>query len=612
MAERNSRNPGSRYWRKTVEAVLVAAVVILVNMVAAPVNLRWDVTADRIYSFSDGTLKILEKIRHPVTLRLFYSSHAIHLPLHLKNYARRVIDMLGEYQKAGAGKVKIEIYDPRPDSDVQEWAERFGIEGFNLPGGQKAYFGLTALAADQEETIPFLDPSREAHLEYDITRIISRVQSAERKTIAVVSALPVFGGPSAGFGAPPSLRQPWMFIQELRKSYTVLKVDPGRKELPSGTDLLLLFHPKAVSQELLESIDRFARGGGRILAFLDPVCLLDNPQTSMASSDLGGLLKKWGIGFDPKKIVADLDHPTQVRVSDSRSESNPLWISASGRAFNRHEPITGQLEEMLLPVAGSFKVDSRSGLKATDLIVSGKAAALVEGFKYGFDAETLRKDLKPNAGPLSLALKVSGRLPAEGSLTAGKEKAIKSAPATMVLVADADMLYDGYYVAKQNFMGYTITRVFNDNLNFLLNACELLTGSRDLVAIRSRGRFTRPFTKVEELAKKARQKWLNREQELARAAAEANRKLQQLERQKELARQTIISQAQQEEIRRFQEEKQRIDKELKIVRRNLRADIDNLGRMVKLINLVLMPLLVALAGIGYSLYQNRKAQRRDG
>ncbi len=609
MAKRNFRTPGSRPWRKTIEAVLVATVVILVNMAAVPVNLRWDVTSDRIYSFSDGTLKILEHIRQPVTLRLFYSSHSIHLPLHLKNYARRVIDMLGEYQKAGGGKVKIEIYDPKPDTDVQEWAERFGIEGFNLPGGQKAYFGLTALAADQEETIAFLDPNREAHLEYDITRIISRVQSAERKTIAVVSSLPVFGGPSTTFGAPPSMRQEWMFIQELRKSYTVLKVDSNQKQLPPATDLALLFHPKGLDPKLLESIDHFARSGGRILAFLDPVCLMDNPQTSLASSDLGGLLKKWGISFDSKKIVADLDHPTQVRVSDSQSESNPLWISVSGQAFNRQDPITGQLEEMLLPVAGSFKVNPQSGLKATDLIVSGKAAALVEGFKYGFDAQTLRKDLQPNAGPLTLALKLSGPLPGPaGNQEKGSQS---SASTTMVLVADADMLYDGYYVSRQNFMGYNITRVFNDNLNFLLNTCELLTGSQNLVSIRSRGRFTRPFTRVEELAQKARQKWLSREQELARAAEEANRKLQQLERQKDMARQTIISQAQQEEIRRFQEEKQRINKELKIVRRNLRADIDTLGQMVKLINIVLMPLLVAFAGIGYSLYQSRKAQRRD-
>ncbi len=612
MAERSHPDRTFKNWKKPVEAALVIALVVLLNLVAAPLNWRWDVTADRIYSFSEGTLKILADLRRPVTLRLFYSSHAIQLPLHLKNYARRVRDMLGEYQKAGGGKINVEIYDPKPDTDVEEWAERFGIEGFNLPGGQRGYFGLTALAGDQEETIAFLDPSREAHLEYDITRIISRVQSAERKKIAVISALPVFGGPSATFSAPPTNRRPWMFIQELQKSYRVVKVDPNQKELPSETDLLLLFHPKGLDKKLLEAIDDFAGRGGRILAFIDPVCLLDNPQTSMASSDLGQLLEKWGVAFDPKKIVADLDHPTEVRVSSSRSESNPLWISASGKAFNRDDPITAQLEEMLLPVAGSFKIEPKSGLRATALIVSGKAAALVEGFKFGFDAETLRKDLKPDAGPLTLALKLTGHLAGSASLAvAGKNKAQPPAT-TMVLVADADMLYDGYYVAKQDFMGYTITRVFNDNLNFLLNACELLTGSQDLVSIRSRGRFARPFTRVEELAKQARRKWLSREQELARAAEEANRKLQQLERQKDLARQTIVSQAQQEEIRRFQEEKQRINKELKIVRRNLRAEIDSLGRMIKLINLVLMPLLVAFGGIGYSLYQTRKAQRRNG
>ncbi len=609
MTSNKYADSGSPAIKKAVEAVLVVALVVLINILAIPVNLRWDVTADRIYSFSEGTLNILKDIRRPVTLRLFYSSHVIQLPLHLKNYARRVIDMLYEYQKSGSGKISVEIYDPRPDSDVEEWAERFGIEGFNLPGGQRAYFGLTALAADQEETIAFLDPNRESQLEYDITRIISKIQSPEQKTIAILSALPVFGSPPTGFGAPPRLRQPWMFIKELRKLYNVVKIEPNAKELPANIDLLMLYHPKGLDQKLLKAIDRYAHKGGRILAFLDPVCLLDNPQTSMAASDPGWLLKSWGIKFDNKKIVADLDHPTNVRVSNTKSESNPLWITANAEAFNKDEPIMAQLEEMLLPVAGSFDLDKKSSLQSTVLIHSGKSSAKVEGFKYGFDAETLLKDIKLTNKTYILAVKINGLLPP--AKISGAPDIRGQKPTTMVLVADADMLYDGYYVSQQDFMGYTITQAFNDNLNFLLNTCEMLTGSQDLIAIRSRGRFERPFTTVEELAKRARQKWLSREQELARAAEEANRKLQQLERQKDLAQQTIISEAQQEEIRRFQEEKQRITKELKIVRRNLRADIDNLGRVVKLINLLLMPFLVAFGGIGYSLYKTRKAQRKS-
>jgi ABC-type uncharacterized transport system involved in gliding motility auxiliary subunit len=176
----------------------------------------------------------------------------------------------------------------------------------------------------------------------------------------------------------------------------------------------------------------------------------------------------------------------------------------------------------------------------------------------------------------------------------------------IIIIADADGLYDNYYVNKQNLFGYTISNIFNDNLNLLLNSAEMLIGSEALIKIRSRGSFERPFTKVKELEAHAQKHWLVREQELVRKVEQTNAKLQQLEQQKDTSQRAIISPEQEAEIEKFQEEKKRINDELKVVRRNLRSDIEALGATVKFINIFLMPILVSIAGILYAIYLRRR------
>jgi ABC-type uncharacterized transport system involved in gliding motility auxiliary subunit len=135
----------------------------------------------------------------------------------------------------------------------------------------------------------------------------------------------------------------------------------------------------------------------------------------------------------------------------------------------------------------------------------------------------------------------------------------------------------------------------------------MLAGGQSLINIRSRGKFQRPFTRVQALEQKAQARWLDREQELLQKIDATNQKLQELEQRKDASQKLILSEEQEAEIQKFQEERLRINQELKVVRRNLRADIEALGTTVKLINIFLMPLLVCIAGIGYAVYRrNRK------
>ena len=603
--------------------ILVLAILVLINIIFSRVNFRWDLTQDKLYSLSEGTKKILTDLKQDVVIKFFYTSDNENTPVHIKNYAKRVEDFLSEYENYSNGKVKIEVLNPKPDSQEEDWANQYGIEGNNMPMGDKVYFGLVAVAADQEEAIPTLDPTREEQLEYDVTRIISRVQSSKKQKIGIISALPVFGQPAQGFMPQPQAAQPWLLINELKKSYDVSQININETNIGDDIDVLIAIHPKGLSEGLQYAIDQYVLKGGNFIVFVDPFSISDPVQGQQPrSSSLKKLFTAWGVEFDASKVVIDFDYPTRLRTQNNKVEENPMWLSVQSQAFNSDNIITGQLESVLMPVAGAIKKASDSKYEYESLIQSSANSSMTDAFRARFGgAKQFRRDFKASIDKYDLAVKIRGKF--KTAFPGGKPKPKSESKddldksdtkhlsegevtSTIIIVSDADMLSDNYYVSRQNFLGFKIARVFNDNLNFLLNANEMLTGSEALISIRSRGKFERPFTKVQELEKKAQAKWLSREQELTRKVEETNQKLRQLEQQKDTSQAVIISDKQEAEIKKFQKEKTRIKKELKEVRRNLRADIEKLGTTIKFINIFLMVFIVAIAGSFYALYKRKK------
>ncbi len=594
--------------------ILVLVILILVNVLFSKATLRWDITQDKLYSLSANTRSILADLEQPVTLKVFFSQSIPNVPVTIKSYAGRLIDFLSEYEQHSSGKLVLEIFDPKQDSDEEEWAHNFGIEGIDLPTGDRMYLGLVAAAADQQQAIPMMDPAGEERLEYDITRLIWRVQSAQKPKIGVVSSLPVFGGGPRGFGMPQQGMQPWVFINELRKTYDVQKIEPSSERIDENVNLLLLMHPKNLDDKLLYAIDQFILKGGNVVAFIDPVSVTDSTPGPSKASAADKLLTAWGLSLDTVKVVADYDMATRLRGRDNRVEDNPLWLSVGVDAFNTKNIITAQLEKMLLPVAGALKFKETEGIEYEVLIQSSLNSTLEDTFKARMGADEIRRNFKPSADQYDLAARLTGRFnsiygdapppaTAKDAESKDKPKHLKTGQtkATVIVVADTDFLYDGYYVNRQSFLGFQIAQVFNDNLNFLLNACEMLTGSRDLIGLRTRAKLERPFTRVEALRKRAQAQWLVEEQELVAKVEATNRKLSELERQKDPSQKMIVSQAQEEEIRRFQQEKRDVSKRLKEVRRNLNADIEALGNRIKFINIFLIPLCVLIAGALFGL-----------
>ncbi len=620
----------SAIWHKKMLSafgiLLVLVMLVLVNLLLAGSNLRLDATSEGLYSLSDGSRRIVQALKEPVTLKFFFSRKGVPLPEYLTIYGRRVQDFLEEYRKSAPDKIKVEILDPRPDSDEQDWALKYGLQGLPLPGGETIYFGLVALAADQESAIPFLDPARETQLEYDLTRMLDRVQSPRRKKIGILSSLPIFGLNPRAMGMPGAAQEmpPWLFVQELRKTHAVEELNPATAQVAPDLDLLILVQPEGLDERLWYAIDQYLLGGGRLLLFTDPMTTLGPPRSPAAGpSPLARLLAAWGVQIEEDKAVADFGHATRLRNASGQVENNPFWLSLQAEAFNTENIISAQLESMLLPVAGFLRQLPGGPYRYESLLRSSAQAAIEPSLKARGGMDALRRDFKPGQTALDLAVMVRGRFksafplgappPAEppaGDAAAGARPHIAEAPAetTVVIAADADLLFDGYSVDQQSFLGLNLSRTFNDNLNFALNAVEMLTGSEALISLRTRGRFERPFTRVQALENRAQGRWLEREQALLRMADETNRRIAALQKQKETSQKFVLNKDQEAELQKFREEKIRINRELKEVRRSLNAEIESLGNRLKFANLFVVPVLVAFGGLTYA--WRRKPRRR--
>ncbi len=439
--------------------------------------------------------------------------------------------------------------------------------------------------------------------------------------MAVISSLPVMGSPQMmmpmGRGQPP-----WIAISELRKQYEVTQISENLPDIPPGTDLLLLIHPRNLSEQVWYAVDQYIMRGGRVLAFVDPACLVAAQSEEgmyggqAARSDLNRLSEAWGIGMDPGKMIADLRAGTPIRVGPDRAERSPSWLSLRENNVNRDDVATSLLNYLMLPLVGAFTGKPNANLTMEILLHSSDEAGLVDssGLMMGF--YDTRKEFEKLGRPLPIALRLKGRFPSAfpGGLSGSNVLAGAQTPlaqgtndAVVVLVGDADFISDQYAVEQMNFFGQSVAQLANDNLNFLLNMVEQLSGSEALIGLRSRGTYDRPFTRVVELEKAAQERWQAEERKLTEKLQKTQARLRGLEMNKDKDQRFILSPEQKKEIEQFRQEQFQTERELKEVRKNLRYDIEVLGIKLKVLNIVAVPALVALFGVARGAWRRARA-----
>ncbi len=610
-----------------VSLLALLALVVLVNAAFSRVLWRIDLTEDRLYTISPGTRALLAELDRDVTLQFYFSRSLDEVPIPIRQFAQRVEELLGEYALRSGGRIEVESLDPRPDTEVEDWAQRFGLHATPVGAiGAPFYLGVVAISGTREAAIPVLSPHQEEELEYNLSRLIQEATRTHQPTVGIISPLPVLGQTEG----PPGTSEEWMFVQELRRLHEVERLSLNTTEIPDHIDLLMVIQPTDTQPATLYAIDQFLMRGGRMIAFLDPWSVANEFLSGAQPQPHGGnvdpfntLLQAWGFRLDPNQLVADRRFATTLANQHGRPVNNVVWLSLTREGMNRQDMSTAAMSELMLAGAGAFVGEPVEGITQTPLLKSSGASGTVATFMGSRRDDGGASLMQPAQGRQVIAMRLQGRFPSaypdgppprpgapkeEDAFTSSAHIALGERDAAVVLIADADILFDQFAVRQINIFGHTMFEPLNDNLPFVINITEQMSGNEHLIGLRARAAFSRPFERVRDLERAAQERWRQEEERLQQRMMEVEQSIQQMQfAQQDGAQQLILSAAQREELDRFQEELFETRMQLQEVRRNLRRDIEQLGIRIKAINVAGVPLLVGLLGTIKGLWRRRRA-----
>lgn len=628
--------------------LVVALILFVAFNVFANVGLksaRVDLTQSKLYTLSDGTKNILANLNEPIRMRFYFSKKLASDNGGIVSFAQRVQELLEEYVAHSNGKLTLEVSDPEPFSEEEDRAVGYGLQGVPASAsGELLYFGLAATnTTDNEEIVPFFQESKEESLEYDITKLVYNLSNPKKPIVGLLTSLPMEGNPMARMQNPNADADGWFLMEQLHQTFEVRNVPPTAEKIDPEIGVMMVVHPQGITPQTLFALDQFVLRGGKLLAFIDPYCdvqqVQSDPQNPMSammanrSSNLGPLLGAWGLEMSPDMLAGDRNNAARVGFKNQPVDYI-VWLQLGREKDNlsKDDFVTGQLNSLLLATPGFLAKKDDATTTIVPLLTTSTNSMRVpkSSVQFSPDPTGLLERFVSGNEKLMLAARVSG--PAKTAYPEGKPKpesasdgsvptepdapALKESqgPINVIVVADADMLEDRFWTRTQNFFGQKVAMPTANNADFAINALDNLSGSNDLISLRSRGRFNRPFDKVVEIRRQAETSFHQREKELEDKLRDTETKIAELQNKKDGASSLILSPEQQKEIEQFRDEKVKTRKELRKVKHDMQKDIESLDTRLKMANILLIPALVILYAIGaaFARSQRKSASVAEG
>ena len=639
---------------------VAVSLLIAVGLISALPSVRIDLTEDELFSLADGTRNIVSGLEEPIELIFFYSESATEDQPQIRSYGTRVQELLREIVIASNGNLSLRIVDPEPFSEEEDLATQYGVQPVPVTqGGPGIYFGLVAAQLDNDpalqvsETMPLIRPDQEQFLEYEFMKLVTRVANPDLQVIGLLTTLDIDGGfdPMTG-----QATQQWMITDFIRQLYELRRIETEAESIDDDVDILMIVHPESLSEQTLYAIDQHVMRGGKTLVFLDPTADSMVSRSARGSmipagmrSDLPGLLEAWGVDYSPDKVLTDNTLALRVQMGQgSRPVAHIGMIGANRTALAEDDIITRRLENLNLSSAGALAPREGATTRFEPLIQSSSDAMLMDAslLEDVLDPSVLFDEFVSANERYTIAARISGVIatafpdgrPVSASASAEAEATEDEAVAddagseiesseeesteidplqghlaqtdgeTNILVfADTDVLTDRLWVQVAQFLGQRIPQPYANNGDFVINALDNLSGGADLVSIRSRGRYSRPFERVVKMQREADDRLRTEEAALLERLAATEEQLAALntgENGQPLGQLTPEIQA---EIDRFNAELLDTRRSLRDVQFQLTADIEELGSNLKWFNTAAIPMLLTVLALFISL---TRAQRR--
>ena len=646
--------------RATLAVLLIAAISVCAVLIGrkAAGRARIDLTEHRLYTLSQGTRNVLSKLSQPIELRLYYSAvGAMKAPEGIRFYStyyQYVRDLLSEYEGLANGKLIVKVIDPRPFSQEEEDAIKYGAKRFQISKDESFFFCLVVLTQlGKSKAIPFFEPDRQEFVEYDISKLISSVTKRDKKKIGVISSLNVMGSDTSPEmmqmyqmqGRQPE--EPWTIVTHLRDEYEVAPVERETESIDPDVDFLMVVHPKNLPEKTLFAIDQFVMKGGKLMVFVDPHCLLDRPQQQQmmmnfeqsSSSDLNALLKGWGVEVDPDLIVTDRELAITAAIQRNRPPLPILtFLQLDQENVNKDEVAVANLHSLRLLFAGAIKKVDGAGSTVTPLLTSSNIAGLWKpGSPFELqmvDPQAIMREAHDGTQTLTLACRIGGKLKTnfpngpkkeekkdDGSDESKEDDEAKkedkastesvnvvkeSGTDAMVLVfADVDMMTD-MLAYEESFFGMAQA---GDNASLVLNGVDFLSGDADLIAIRSRGRFERPFTVVDKIEMEAEKATADEVNRINGEIGEFEKQLDKLGRAATEENITLIQKSAVQEREKIEAKMRAAQKRLRELNAKKREKIEALEQRIQTANLLLAPAVILAIAVVLAVVRWIKAKR---
>jgi len=636
---------------RTIRAIIGAFLVLLITFCAISIcqnlgkSLKLDVTEQKLYTLSDGTRAILAKLHQPIKARLYYAkTAALKGPDQIKyfnNYYEFVRALLEEYVVAAEGMFDLQVIDPRPFSEDELQALRYGLTRFSITEEENFFFGLVVQTQfGVEKVIPFFSPDRQNFVEYDISYLIDTAITRQKTRIGIMSSLPVMGDDVSPYMARMMRMQnqepkpPWTIVQQLRKQYEVKTVATDVNDI-NDVDILLVIHPKDLPEQTLFAIDQYVLKGGRTIVCVDPHCIVDRPdRTAMQmrtppsqSSNLDLLLRTWGLEMPQNTFAGDrniLADPRRI-TRNPRSENiiGYLSLTPAEKCFNPDNVITTKLNQVevlfagvLREVADSNEPESSADIERTPLLMTtskGNSWKVTNPYELMMlNPSNLMGRFIPGTQPVPMGYLVTGRFrssfpdgieieveaeqdssdkpkdPNDIKKTKKRIKGLKQAEeedCAVVVFADVDFIsdslaYEAWFFGK---------RIFGDNSALMLNAIDKLSGSGDLISIRSRGNFRRPFTVVDKIEEKAKAETAQEVKNINAQIAVFQSELRSILTSAKEGEEEVIGSSIMQKKRALELEIHKAQRQLRQVKMIRRERIEHLGNMLRNFNMLMTP-----------------------
>ena len=613
-------------------AILILVNFLLLHYVLSSIPLRIDMTAGNSFTLSDSAKSLLSKVEEPVRFD-FYRTRSVEglspqIKMHIQNFGDRVEQMLLQFERAANGKVILDRIDPEPDTPAEENAIAAGVHGQSLPNGDTIFLGLVISQGDSEHVIPFFDWNKEGSIEYDIAKAVHEAQQLSKPKLGLISTLPLKAPPMPMMpGQPPQEDQ--YIISELESSFNVEVIEPTASELPQDLDMLMVIHPIGLPETLLFGIDQFTLSGKPMFLAVDPSSLFfrsqqqqnqmmmgrPNPNTS---SDFQPFFSTWGISYSASEALADPDI-----AYTQQNTMQPAWLIF--REDNVAEDFlpAAELNAVLLLEAGSLGLDESSKLTIEPILQTTESAGSVAGMMLQFAQQgALLNQLEASNEKQTVAGLLSGEFttafpngkpsdpsasPESGETTGGSDQ-LYTGEGNVFIITDTDWLLDQFSIQRQNFLGMMTIQPINDNLTMGTNVIEFLGGSQDLIGIRSKGEEARSFDRVQAMEVEAQKQYQIKLQEVEEKISEMNQEIQQLVTQQQGTGLIVAGPELSNALQELRENEANMRAERRVIRRELRKDIDALKWKLVSLNIGYSP--IGLVIFGFIFYRMRKQKAR--